>query len=269
MVTLRPASSLAIDALVALWNGAYGGYSIPLTFDRALLERHVRRSGIDLARSVVGAADGEDFGVSLAAFRDSCAWIGGFGVRERFRRRGLATRLMRAHLERNEAADGVTEVRLEVIDSNPAREVYRRCGFNETRRLKMFEGAPEAGAAAEVLMVDAFLARHAALNPGQPAWRRAAPTQLDAILIEQATPLGVDGGYAVAGMQGEHLFVFDAAAETIEAGARLLAALGAHAPGVPIRLVDQPEGSPLARACEAAGLANPLNQFEMSCVFPA
>lgn len=262
MLTLRSLSGLDSDALLALWNAAYAGYLVPLQFDRAMLERHIRRSGIDLRRSVVGAMNGQDFGLSLAAFRDRRAWIGGFGVDEAFRRRGLATRLMNAHLEQLDA-DGVDEVWLEVIDSNPAREVYRRCGFGDARELRMFEGAAAPGVAGEDLPEQALAERHAALHRGRPAWRRDLPTLMDAISVEGASILGVDGAFALAIDQGERLFVFDAAAADPVAAGRLLGALAERWPGKPLRLVDEPTDSPMAAACLAAGLSNPLNQFEM------
>lgn len=267
MLTLRPAADLDFPGLLALWNTAYGGYLVPLTFDEAMLGRHLRRSGMDLERSVVGQIGGELFGLSLAAFRDqgsSCrAWIGGFGVGEPFRRRGLATRLMTAHLERLES-EGVGEVWLEVIDANPAREVYRRCGFAETRELKMFEGSPAAGTdAGEILSAEALAERHAALNPDRPTWRRELPTLADSLAHDGAGAIGVEGAYAVAAVQGERLSVLDAAAADESAANAILGALALRWPGLPMRLLDEPADTPLARACAAAGFANPLNQLEM------
>jgi ribosomal protein S18 acetylase RimI-like enzyme len=262
MLTLRPASDLAFDDLLSLWNGAYAGYFVPLVFERAMLERHVRRSGLDLSRSVVGAIDGEDFGLSLVGFRGERAWIGGFGVCEPFRRRGLATRLMAAHLQRLDA-QGVVETWLEVIAANPAREVYHRSGFEEVRELKLYEGEPVPGAPGRSISVAELAEAHASFNAVRPAWRRDMPTLDDAIRVEGASVLAVERGYAVAAMQGERLFVFDAAAEDVEAGERLLGALAAAWPGVSVRLVDQPAGSPLALACKAAGFSNPFDQWEM------
>lgn len=263
MLSMRPAADLAFPDLLGLWNAAYAGYFVPLLLDEAMLTRHIRRSGLDLERGVVGMIDGEVFGLSLAAFRNDRAWIGGFGVAEPLRRRGLATRLMAAHLTRLDS-EGVAETWLEVIDENPAREVYRRCGFTETRVLRMFEGGPRPGDdAGEVLSPQAVAARHAVLNRVRPAWRRDLATLTDALTFEGAEAIGVEGAYAVAGLQGERLFVFDAAAGDPDAGARLLGALARRWPGRPLRLVDEPDGSALAKACEAFGLANPLNQIEM------
>jgi ribosomal protein S18 acetylase RimI-like enzyme len=263
MLTLRPASDLLPRDLLALWNAAYSGYIVPVTFDQAMLDRHIRRGGLDLDRSVAGAIDGEDIGLSLTARRDGRAWIGGFGIAERFRRRGLATCLMQAHLDQL-TASGVGEVWLEVIDANPAREVYRRCGFAEVRELLVLEGlASAAGEQGEDLTVAALAGRHAALNSLRPTWRRDLPTVLDGLAVEGATALGVDGGYAVALEQGERLAVLDAAAADRDAADRLLGALAERWPGRPLRLVDEDPRTPLAEACLAAGMTAPLQQVEM------
>lgn len=264
MLTLRPASELSPAALLGLWNAAYGGYLVPLTFDQTMLDRHIRRGGLDLRQSVVGVIGAEDVGLSLTGRRDGRAWIGGFGIAEPFRRRGLATRLMHAHLDRL-ALDGVEEVWLEVIDANPAREVYRRCGFAEVRDLLVLEGAPAAGSdPGETLSVEALTDRHAALNPVRPTWRRDLPTVLDGLRVEGATALGVEGAYAVALEQGERLAVLDAAAADDAAAGRLLGALGARWPGRPLRLIDEDTGTPLARACLDTGLTVLLRQVEMT-----
>lgn len=267
MLTLRPAADLSPPDLLALWNAAYGGYLVPLTFDQAMLDRHIRRGGLDLRKAVVGAIDGEAFGLSLAAYRDRRAWIGGFGIAEAFRRRGLATRLMQAHLERLDD-EGVAEVWLEVIDVNPAREVYRRCGFNEVRELLVLDGVPLPGAGGvdhgETLSTLALAERHAALNPVRPSWRRDMPTLIDGLTVEGATALGVDGGYAVALVQGERLAVLDAAAADPSSAARLLGALVARWPGRALRLIDEAPDSPLARVWLEAGLTVPLRQVEMT-----
>ena len=264
MLTLRPASDLSPPDLLTLWNAAYSGYLAPLTFDQAMLDRHVRRGGLDLQQSVVGVVDGEGVGLSLTGRRHGRAWIGGFGIAEPFRRRGLATRLMQAHLDRL-AADGAKEAWLEVIDANPAREVYRRCGFAEVRELLVLEGAPPAGSdPGEALSIEALRDRHAALNPVRPTWRRDLPTVLDGLLVEGATALGVDGGYAVALEQGERLALLDAATADEAAAARLLGTLSARWPGKPLRLIDEDPRSPLGRACLAVGMTVPLRQVEMA-----
>lgn len=267
MIELFPASDFDGQTLSLIWNTAYAGYFVPMNFTQEVLHRHVRRSGIDLRRSLVGGVAGEPFGLSLAAVRGDRAWIGGFGIAPQFRRKGLAGQLMAAHLARLDAG-GVEETRLEVIDVNPAREVYRRCGFRETRELLMLEGAPRAdGAVAMALDRERLAAAHDGLNRDRPSWRREWPTVLDG-LQEGAVALGVEragavAAYAVAAEHLGRLVVHDAAAVDREAAGVLFGALGRRWPGLSIRLVDEPAGTPLAQAAAAAGLTVGLKQVEM------
>ncbi len=266
---LTRAAELSSSSLTALWNAAYEGYFVPLRFDEAMVARHVRRSQIDLSRSLVGSIEGEPFGLSLAGFRDAKAWIGGFGVAPAFRRRGLATRLLQAHLGRIDD-EGLAETWLEVIEANPAREVYRRCGFDETRELLLFEGTPpvgEAGGEGETLTLDELGKAHAELNTARPSWRRDWPTVADCI-AEGAVPLGIrrEGricAYALVLEHGGRLTFLDAAARDSTVGALLLTAIGRRWPAAPARLVDEPTDTALAEALRSAGLAVGLRQVEM------
>lgn len=268
-IGFEAADRLGAEALAALWTDAYAGYFVPLAFTPAMLAAHVRRSGLDLSRSLVGRVDGEPFGLSLAGFRGQVAWIGGFGVVAARRRQGLAGRLMAEHLGRLDAA-GAAETRLEVIVQNPAREVYRAAGFAETRRLTSWTGAPRRGAPVALgeLSVAELAEAHGRLHASPPAWRRGLPT-LRADLADGAAALGVrrDGrvrAYAVAAPTPDRLNLSDAAAEDVAAAAALLAGLAARWPGLPLRLIDEPAGTPLGQALRAAGLEVLLEQAEMA-----
>ena len=60
-----PAANFGTDELTALWNRSYEDYFVPIAFDRAMFERHVRRAQADLGLSRVIVADGEACGLSL------------------------------------------------------------------------------------------------------------------------------------------------------------------------------------------------------------
>jgi ribosomal protein S18 acetylase RimI-like enzyme len=271
---LEPASAFTPDALAEVWRGAYEGYYVPLAFDADQLMRHVRWSGIDLDLSVVGLTEGEPFGLSLAARGGDRAWIGGFGITPGCRRRGLATRLMRAHAERLDAA-GLQSTRLEVIDVNPAAEVYRRAGFAETRILDVWAGElPPEGVSGEVIDAAVLSQAHARLHPVEPSWRRGL-RRLQRILADQpeARVLAVRRGGAVAAFamilnQPDRFGLFDAAAEDRDAARALIAALAAERPSAQVRLVDERQGSPLAAALAEAGFGVVMRQFEMERARP-
>jgi ribosomal protein S18 acetylase RimI-like enzyme len=263
-----PASSLTLSDLADVWRDAYAGYYVPLQFDEKQLGRHLLWSGIDLGASVVGLVDGERAGLSLVAHAGDEAWIGGFGIGPRFRRRGLATALMSAHAEQLDAL-GVAGTRLEVIDVNPAREVYRRAGFRDLRELMVYEGdLPAEGEPGEELDHAALAEAHARLHATEPTWRRGLARLTTVMQEAPAIAIGIERDGAVVGFAVVHSLedrfgVYDAAAADLEAGRRLVSALAAVRQGARMRLVDEPEDTPVARALVREGFRAPMRQIEM------
>lgn len=264
------AADLSWSELAALWNRAYEGYVVPLSFSPEVMEAHVRRSGIDLGRSVVGLIGGEPFGLSLAAFEGGEAWIGGFGVAADRRRQGLASRLAAAQAEALDAA-GVRETRLEVIDVNPAQEVYGRVGFVRTRVLTSFEidlpGVERGPFVA--LDPEALGEAHARLNPEPPTWRRRVPVLGRTVEDGIAAALGIErdgriGAYAVVGAPAERVALFDAAAQDEAAADALLQALASIRPGATLRLIDEAGETPLRIALGRRGARRLIGQYEMT-----
>lgn len=275
-----PADTWPLDRLAALWNRAYDGYFVPVCLTPEQLARHIARSDIDLGLSVVGSLAGQPFGLSLAAVRRdgpaAAAWIGGFGVVPEFRRRGLAGRLIAHQLDRLDG-EGVATTGLEVIEANPARRVYAAAGFLERRRLVLLEGplpppGPDAGTG---LALPGMLAAHASLHAAAaPTWRRQAPTLARAARDDGtvAVAVGPDGrptAYGLALAAAGRLTLLDAAAVDAGAAADLLGALARRWPGMPLRLVDEPDTSPLAEALVAAGMTVGIAQVEMERPRPA
>lgn len=258
-MTFVPATELSLAGLTDVWNRAYEGYFLPMTVSEADVARHLRRGGIDLARSLVALGDGRPVALSLAAFRGREAWIGGFGVAREMRRKGLATRLAQAQCAVFDAA-GVTRARLEVIDINPARAVYEAAGFEVVRTLVSFDVRREGAGELETLDAAAVQRLHPALHQRAPTWRRELASVLEVLRAGDAEALGLpDGrGYALATATGGLL---DAAAEDASAAAALFAALCGHWPQV--RLVDEPEDTPIAEMLKGAETAPFITQYEM------
>jgi ribosomal protein S18 acetylase RimI-like enzyme len=262
------APDLSVADLAAVWRQAYDGYFVPLQFDATQMARHIRWSGLDLSLSVVAFEGKAPIGLSLAARERDRAWIGGFGIAPAFRRQGWATRLMQAHAERLDTA-GISETRLEVIDINPAIEVYRRSSFRIARELQVWEGElAEVGAAGVTLSRDALARAHARLHRAEPSWRRGLERLFNILDDGEAQVIGVERAgqvtaFAVILDQPERFGLFDAACENEAAGEALLAALAAIRAGARVRVVDEADGTPLARALETARFERTIRQFEM------
>ncbi len=267
-VDIVPAVHFGTDELTALWNRAYEDYFVPIAFDRAMFERHVRRAEAELALSRVIVVDGDASGLSLVGRRGSRAYLAGFGIASAQRRRGWARQLIEAQL-RDLSAAGITQVQLEVIEQNPARQLYRQAGFVETRTLDVLEGSFElrADTASTTPDTDALAATHAACAAiTRPTWRREWPTVQGALAHDGAVALGTaTGGYAILLPPALPLHaLLDAAAPDEVSAHALLDALAQARPGARWRLVDEPEGSPAHRALIARGATLVIRQIEMT-----
>lgn len=267
-----PAASFGTDELTALWNRSYEDYFAPVAFDRAMFERHVRRAEADLALSRVIVVDGDACGLSLVGRRGPRAYLAGFGIASAQRRRGLAKQLIDAQLRALSAA-GLAQVQLEVIEQNPARQLYRQAGFVESRTLEVLEGSfePRADATASMPDTDTLAAVHAACSAiSRPTWRREWPTVQGALAHDGAVALGAaTNGYAILLPTALPLnTLLDAAAPDEPSAHALLDALAQARPGARWRLVDEPVGSPMHRALTARGATVVIRQIEMTATLP-
>lgn len=75
-----PASSLGLERLVQVWNAAYAGYFVPMSWDVAQLERHVTAGSIDLDRSLAWMDGPTPIALSLLGVRPDVSVPRGLGV---------------------------------------------------------------------------------------------------------------------------------------------------------------------------------------------
>lgn len=274
--TLAPADQFSTAELLDIWNRGFSGYYVDNTMDEARLARHLRWSAVDLARSAVLLVDAKPAAFSLAAIERRggglAAWIAGFGVAPEHRRKGLAGMLMRAHCEILDI-HGIAETLLEVIEENPARRVYQAAGFRETRALISLQGGPSTNgesSAAKRVELSRLEELHGAMHEqSPPVWRRELSV-LRRILADQDSAqllaVGDDDGYsayALALPGEERVSLLDVCAADAAAARRLVDGLAEAYPGRNLRLIDEPEGSPMALALAAAGMGLMLRQMEM------
>lgn len=274
-LALTPADGLSADALADLWNRAYEGYFVPLHFTPEMLARHIDRAQAALALSRVLWSGGQACGISLAAMRpDGRGYLAGFGIAPAQRRQGLGHRLLAEQLLAWHAA-GVRQAQLEVIEANPARRLYAQAGFVEERALLVLQGPLQtASGDPGVRTVDAerLATLHARLHAtSPPTWRREMPSVAQALSSPSVQVLALpdERGYAVLADAAEVAGLVDAAAADDDAARRLWAALAARLGGRALRLVDEPEDTPLGRSAQAAGLKTVQRQVEMRVPLPA
>lgn len=275
MQALR-ASDLGFERLVAVWNLAYAGYFVPMSWGVPQLEQHVRAGSVDLDRSLVWCDGDEPVGLSLLGARPSTTgergWIGGFGVVPGHRGRGLSVELMREHLDLLRVV-GPLQARLEVLTQNWAARTYERAGFITTRRLTVLMGelvgsggssTAQWVAPARVPDLAGQLDRLHAAYPA--AWVRESVAVLASAAGLECLALGpLDDLDAVLLVREEAgvLHVVDAAARDAAAARTVVAALVRDRGASRCRVVNEPDGSPLVGAFADAGVVEVMAQYEM------
>lgn len=260
-VALVPADSIDLDALIALFNGAYSDYFVPLRLDRGGLELTIDICDIDLAASRVALENGEPAAFAFLALRGDEGWIGGMGTLPGHRRRGLGGEALSEVLAEAKSR-GAKSVRLEVIEQNqPARRLYEKLGFRRERDLNVWilDSAPPRvtkAQPADPVEAHAWIKAH---RRAQEPWQRADET-LDHMLARGLAyeALTLDG-------QGAALYrgngVLQLAAPDEKVAVHLLAAVGAQGDG--LRFVNVPGADPANAALALLKAQLQLRQHEM------
>lgn len=130
-------------ALHAALLEAFSDYIVPFQLTVAQFKNHIAVNAVDINNSVGAFCDGKMVGFTLNGFGSwsdkSTVYDAGTGVVPGFRGKGIGAEIfefMTPVLKHN----GARQILLEVIAKNEkAVRLYRRLGFEETRRLLLFE----------------------------------------------------------------------------------------------------------------------------------
>jgi ribosomal protein S18 acetylase RimI-like enzyme len=254
MPDLRPASSLPLDELAALFNAGYEGYVIPFRLDADALRSMMAVFDIDRDLSRVAFDEGEPVGFANLALRGDQAWVGGVGVVAKARRRGIGRALMDA-LHAEATARGMTDVWLEVIEQNDAAfRLYDKLGYEVVREVEVWS-LPAAPADGSVQEVDAQRAhtRVRELRRTREPWQRADATLAH---YDNLRGLETDRGAAVFRVAG-NVQVQQIAGEDSEELLRALRGLG------DVTVLNLPTDDPAAAVLHALGATIRVRQHEM------
>jgi GNAT superfamily N-acetyltransferase len=256
-----PADSVEFDSLLALFNGAYSDYFVPLKLDRSGLELTIDICDIDLAASRVVLESGELVAFAFLALRGDEGWIGGMGTLPTHRRRGLGEEAL-AEVLAEAKKRAARSVRLEVIEQNEAaRRLYEKLGFRHERDLNVWilGSAPPQITRAQPADRAGAHAWIKANRRAQEPWQRADETlgHMEARGLV-ADALTVDGsGAALYRGNG----VLQLAAKDDKTAAHLLAAIAAQGDG--LRFVNVPDDDPANAALALLKAQLQLRQHEM------
>lgn len=264
MVTIRTLTHDDFDAIHATFLEAFGDYVVTMQLTREqFLEMITRRGWVPEAS--VGAFEGDTMVAFTAnAVEGEEAYDSGTGVIPRYRRQGLARDLMERSFDLLRAR-GVRTYILEVIEANvQAAELYRSCGFTETRGLQCW-------------VLDSSTAR-----------REVSPRRLDDSSTRRlwwdVQPSWQNSTFSIARAQDEHVIlgdengyvvVFPSTGDVPQLAVRpearrkgvgtRLVELAAAAAGKPLRFINVDDrDAGIAAFLEHLGARRTVRQLEMS-----
>lgn len=253
---LLPLSEASLEEALKACNPAFQASREPIDWSPMMLQRWMTLWDIPAETSMLLRVDGKPAGLSLGALRGERAWITTFGIHPDFRRRGLGRVLLDAQLERLRAA-GARSVRLEVLAENvEARALYEAGGFRVRRALSSFEGTLPLAAPRSVDF-DWSLALNPPAWPAErdPAWQREPASSLN--FSWEASWYGQGSDYLLyLPLPGSVRILDVVATPGPEYRDRILGLweeLAGRFPGTPVRLLNEPDDSPLFEALQSLG----------------
>jgi ribosomal protein S18 acetylase RimI-like enzyme len=123
MIAIREADARDAEVVIALWRACE--LIRPWNDPEADFARALAFSGSTI---LIAEIDGEAVGTAMAGFDGHRGWVYYLAVAPRFRRQGIARRLLAA-CERWLVEQGCPKVELMVRDGNPDMELYNRLGW--------------------------------------------------------------------------------------------------------------------------------------------
>lgn len=283
-ITYHAVSAVDFDAFTAAFNCAYRDYYVPTIMSPDSFRAIMERDDLPLA-SAVAALDGPRVvGTGLLGVRLPVGWIGGMGVIPEYRRQGIGRQMM-GYLLQQAQAQGITTVKLEVIEANEgAHQLYREMGFRDTRMLNYFtrEPAPLPDSlnptpyTVERREPGTLLQFFDVFHDVKNCWQREKPSLtglIDHLQGWAALHNGQIVGYVLGWSHVHEIRITDIATSPTTERAVVAQALLTHlhrlrpeAYGISVNIADDDPGLPAYTALE---YTTQLRQFEMVTQLPA
>ena len=183
---LKPAYTLTLDQLAALFNEAFAGYiGGSVQFNAASLAGFLARDSVDLNLSQIFLRDDQPVGFGYVARQGGASRLAAFGVIPSASGQGIGKAAMTEMIAQARVR-GDQRFELEVIEQNPrAVKLYEGVGFKIIRRLVGYTGKNPPGVASpDLAPLDLYEAATAVVAYGA----RDLPWQVDGVTMLRLSP---------------------------------------------------------------------------------
>jgi ribosomal protein S18 acetylase RimI-like enzyme len=242
-VSVRPS---AADFNRFFRGGAFGSHDI---FTKSSFADFVHRNDINLGQAIVAQDGAAVLGALAFGVRGTRAWFGLIGVDPKYRREGVAARMMVDALAAVQA-QGVRTIELEVNQRNPAPKALCE-SFGFAQRGELLVWARNSSGPASTLPARRYPepAVRAVAQIRSVCWQREPRS------LARAGPLALltlPGAYAYISINDEFANVLDAGAHDAVRARELVATLNDRVPH-DVTLNNEPSDSPLSDALRDGG----------------
>jgi ribosomal protein S18 acetylase RimI-like enzyme len=271
-----PCSTYDYKTLAEIYNQGRIDYIVPMPMNARRLEEYVRAYDVNLEASLVAVDTNDNLpnGLGMLSVRGDRSWITRLGVDPERRRRKTGEFLMR-HLLDQAQKHQAPRLQLEVIQDNvPAYQLFRKFGFEETRRLLIIRRPPGKLKTGLLLppktiltpMDEERIVECLARRPDAPSWIEESSSLINAGNLAGLDVQLDDGrtGWIVFQRSSFLLthFVFSTLDDD-DLAAVLLTAVHHENPGQDTRIENVPDTTPLLRAYFGVGYVEAFARIEM------
>lgn len=271
-----PCSRFTFEELATIYNQCRVDYIVPMPMNARRMQEYVHRNDIDLDLSTVAMTDDDEpTGIGMLGLRGQRSWITRLGVIPDCRRRKTG-QFITENLIDQARSRGVKRVQLEVIRGNePARNLFIKLGFQDTRELLVIRRPPGApaipspvnGAIVTLLDQDEIPA-HLDQRLYAPSWVEESASLLKAGNLKgfEIVLSGGEAGWVVFQARPFQLeqIVFDVPRDAVEKVTRaLLYALHQQYPTQDTKVENVPADHPYWPVFQELGYVEAFRRYEM------
>lgn len=272
MITYRLLTDEDFASLCDCFLLAFSDYEVDMRMSVEQFRQRLVRDGVSLPMSAAAFDDRRMIGFCINGVGEwqekQTAYDAGTGVIPGYRGRGVAKELF-AFLERRLKEAGVVQYLLEVLTTNvPAATLYRKLGFEDTRRLAVFrpqKGTKGTKRAVEIKTIEQpDWTLFQSFWDGYPSWQNSIAAVERVVSERRISAAYIENecvGYAVVFVPSSNLMQLAVSPQHRRKGigSTLLAA---HSESLKINNIDERLTSSL-EFYNANGYKQVLNQFEM------